>query len=271
MNKISVIIPVHEFNDDVKKYLKNAIDSVTKQKDNKLKLYLVVVPLIESDILTLDFVTDDITVLVNDGNSSYQGQVNYAVNKTDSEFFTVLEFDDILSPTFTLNGLEHIEYYDDVDVFLTMMVEVDDKDNAMKITNETVWSQQFVGENGEMGYLNPNALKQYTDFKLSGALIKKSEFISIGAYKTNIELSFMLEFLMRVLNNTGKIYVIPKIGYKHLATREGSLFNHYFNSMSISERKFWFETALNESNFTADRVINMSLLETKKTRNLENK
>lgn len=263
MNKISVIIPVHEFNDEVKEYLKNAIESVNQQaeyqKDVKPKTYLVITPEIKNDIAVLDY-TSGCTILVNVDDSSYQGQVNYGVSQIDTEFFTVLEFDDILSNTFIVNGLQHIEYYTDVDAFLTMMIEVDDKDNAVKLTNETVWSQQFVGENGEMGYLNANALKQYTDFKLSGALIKKSEFEGIGGYKTNIKLTFMLEFLMRMLNNTCKVYIIPKIGYKHLTTRETSLFNGYFKNMAMSERKFWFETALNESNFTSDREIDMTLM-----------
>jgi hypothetical protein len=123
-----------------------------------------------------------------------------------------------------------------------------------------VWAQQFVGENGEMGYLNLNALKQYTDFKLSGAVIKKSDFENLGGYKSNIKLTFMYEFLLRALNNASKIYTIPKLGYKHLSTREGSLFNTYLNEMPVEERKFWFETATKESNFMNDRPIDLPKL-----------
>ena len=142
-----------------------------------------------------------------------------------------------------------------------MMIEVNEKNEGIKLTNETVWSQQFVGENGEMGYMNIKALKQYTDFKLSGALIKKSEFVNLGKYKSNIKLTFMYEFLLRALNNASKIFSIPKIGYKHFATRENSLFDVYLKTMPIPERKFWFDTANKEANFTNDRVIDMSRLE----------
>lgn len=138
------------------------------------------------------------------------------------------------------------------------MIETNDKNEGIKFTNDTVWSQQFVGENGEMGYLNLTSIKQYTDFKLSGAIIKKSEFINLGKYKTNIKLTFMYEFLLRALNNACKIYTIPKIGYKHLATREGSLFNVYSKTMNINERRFWFETANKECNFISDRIIDES-------------
>jgi len=199
-------------------------------------------------------------MIANEGNTDYQSQVNLAVKTITTEYFSVLEFDDEFSTTYLKNVSRHAESYKDVDVFLTMMIEVNEKNEGIKLTNETVWAQQFVGENGEMGYLNMNALKQYTDFKLSGAVIKTSEFKNLGKYKVNIKLTFMYEFLLRALNNACKIFSIPKIGYKHLATREGSLFNVYQKSMPVEERKFWFETATKEANFVNDRIIDMSRL-----------
>jgi hypothetical protein len=138
------------------------------------------------------------------------------------------------------------------------MIEVDSLNRGIKLTNESVWSQQFVGENGEMGYLNLNILKQYTDFKLSGAVIKKSEFINIGKFKVNIKLAFGYELLLRALNNTCKIFAMSKIGYKHLADREDSLFDNYLKTMTKIERKFWFDTAIKEANFNNDRKIDIS-------------
>ena len=179
----------------------------------------------------------------NDGNTSYQAQVNLAVESVTTDYFSVLEFDDEYGLAYFRNAEKYIESYPDIDVFLTMMIEVNEKNEGIKLANETVWAQQFVGENGEMGYLNLNSLKQYSDFKLSGAVIKKSEFENLGKYKVNIKLTFMYEFLLRALNNASKIFTIPKIGYKHLSTREGSLFDGYLKTMLMEERKFWFETA----------------------------
>jgi hypothetical protein len=70
----------------------------------------------------------------------------------------------------------------------------------------------------------------------------------------------MYEFLLRALNNACKVYSIPKIGYKHLAERENSLFDTYLKTMLINERKFWFDTAVTEANIMTDRVIDMSRL-----------
>lgn len=258
---ITVIIPIHEHNEQISKYLDTAIESIIKQDENNIlnsQLIIVYPPEIETDIKSHTYINPQITYLVNDGKTDYQSQVNFAVNSVTTDYFTVLEFDDELGATYFKNANKYIEAYPDVDIFLTMMIEVNENNAGLKITNETVWSQQFVGENGEMGYLNANALKQYTDFKLSGAVIKKSEFKNIGGYKTNIKLSFMYEILLRAINNACKVFSIPKIGYKHLAIRENSLFDNYLKTMPVNERKFWFDTATNEANFINDRIIDTS-------------
>jgi hypothetical protein len=273
MNNISIIIPVHEYNDKMLEYLTKAFDSIVAQEGiDELPQTLIVFPTaIETEIK--EFVESQIRkhqdkgithksfYLVNNfDKTDYQSQVNLAVKSVNTPYFSVLEFDDEYGKAYIKNAEKYIASYSDIDVFLTMMIEVNDRNEGVKITNETVWAQQFVGENGEMGYLNLNALKQYTDFKLSGAVIKKSEFENLGGYKSNIKLTFMYEFLLRALNNACKIFSIPKIGYKHLFNREGSLFDVYSKTMPVNERKFWFETATKESNFPKDRMIDMSLL-----------
>lgn len=253
---ITVIIPIHEYNEVVENYLDKAIESIKKQENSVIPPIIIVCPPTINSIKAYD----GVELILNYGKTDYQSQVNFAVESVTTDYFTVLEFDDEFSTTYFKNSEKYINAYPEIDIFLTMMVEVNEKNEGYKLTNETVWAQQFVGENGEMGYLNFNALKQYTDFKLSGAIMKKSEFINVGRYKSNIKLTFMYEFLLRAINNTCKIFTIPKIGYKHLITREGSLFDTYSKTMSIQERKFWFEIATTEANFMNDRIIDMSRL-----------
>jgi len=271
---ISVIIPIHEYNDDLSLLVTNAVKSVVKQENVEgLPQILFVYPAeLDANIIGLrdstirefsssGVTTNNFVLIKNDGATDYQSQVNLAVKSVTTDYFSVLEFDDEYGSTYFRNVEKYIKSYPEIDVFLTMMIEVNEKNEGIKMTNETVWAQQFVGENGEMGYLNANALKQYTDFKLSGAVIKKTEFENLGGYKSNIKLTFMYEFLLRALNNAAKVFSIPKIGYKHLATREGSLFDDYLKTMPIDERKFWFETATKESNFMNDRPIDLSRLQ----------
>ena len=281
---VSVIIPIHEYNDDLSLLLTKAVESVFKQEllpvmvDGKevpeeLPQLLLVYPT-ELDESIIGFrdamirkhsatgVTHQNFVLIkNDGATDYQSQVNLGVESVTTDYFSVLEFDDEYGVTYFRNVLQHIKHFPKVDIFLTMMIEVNEQNQGIKLTNETVWAQQFVGENGEMGYLNVNALKQYTDFKLSGGIIKTSEFKNLGGYKPSIKLTFMYEFLLRALNNASKIRSISKIGYKHLATREGSLFDVYLKEMPVEERKFWFETATKESNFMNDRPIDLTRIQ----------
>lgn len=263
---ISVIIPIHKYSDELSSYMKKAVESVIKQVDVELpQMVIVYPPEIEANIIGLkesiirehqDKIGDvNFTLVKNEGKTDYQSQVNLAVESVSVDYFSVLEFDDEYSDTYFRNAVKFVEGYPDIDIFLSMMVEVNGENQAIKLTNETVWAQQFVGENGEMGYLNLNAIKQYTDFKLSGGVINKSEFQSLGGYKSNIKLTFMYEFLLRALNNASKVYCMQKIGYKHLATREDSMFANYDKEISVPERKFWFETATKESNFMNDRPI----------------
>lgn len=287
---ISVIIPIHEYNDELSLLVTNAVDSVIRQElpmiileedevverqeiPDTLPQILLVYPA-ELDASIIGFrdamvrkhqdsgiTTNNFVLIKNDGNSDYQAQVNLGVKSVTTDYFSVLEFDDEYAATYFKNATKFAEVYPKTDVFLTMMIEVNEKNEAIKLTNETVWSQQFVGENGEMGYLNVNGLKQYTDFKMSGAVIKKSDFENLGGFKSNIKLTFMYEYLLRALNNASVVYCMQKIGYKHLATRENSLFDIYLKTMPVDERKFWFDTATKESNFMNDRPIDTSKLQ----------
>jgi len=267
MNSTSIIIPIHEFNDNISTYLNKAIESIINQQEvEKPDVLIVYSSTIENEInnfIKEKYFNYNFKLIKNNGNTDYQSQVNLAVDSVNTDYFTVLEFDDELGLTYLKNINEYVKAYPNIDIFLIMMIEVTNENKGIKLTNEMVWSQQFVGENGELGYLNLNSIKQYTDFKLSGAAIKKSEFINLGRYKRNIKLTFMYEFILRALNNASKIFAIPKIGYRHLINREGSLFDGYLKNMPMDERKFWFETAFKESNFTTDREIDISKLKEK--------
>lgn len=265
----SVIIPIHEFNDEISSLLNKAVESIEVQEKIKTlpEIYLVYPKSINDSVVGFvdsikrkyqDKLT--ITLISNEGKIDFQSQVNLGVSKVTTEYFSILEFDDEYSTTYFFNVNKYLKYFEDVDIFLTQIIEVNKNNEAIKLTNEVVWSQQFVGENGEMGYLNLNGLRQNTDFKISGAVINKEEFLNLGGLKSNIKLTFNYEFLLRALNNACQIYTIPKIGYKHLVGRENSLFESYSNSMSMGERRFWFETATKESNFIVNREIDTTIL-----------
>jgi hypothetical protein len=263
MTQLSIIIPVSEFNDTVKEYLAKAIKSVADQDNAPDKPQLVVVfpPKAAQVIffvkeLNLENVVKFITT--TDAAADYQSQINWAVNEIDTEYFSVLEFDDELGKTYVKNATQYAAAYPLVDIFILMMLEVDTENKPVKISNEIAWSQHFAGDIENLGYLSVETVKSYSDFKLSGAVIKKSDFVKNGGYKVNIKLTFMFEYLLRSLNNNSKAFIIPKIIYKHLVDRPDSMFEVYSKTMPKLERKFWFDIAMKEYFFNKDRELNLS-------------
>lgn len=261
---LSIIIPIHQFNDTVSGYLLKAIKSITDQENIKVKPNIYIVcPLNIYDNAT-SFIkgikAKMIGVIGNEDDSDYQTQVNRAVKHIDTEYFSVLEFDDEYSKTYVKNVYEYINAYNDIDIFMSMMIDVNEKDEPVNFSNEIAWSQHFSGDNASAGYLNLETTKTYSNFRLSGATIKKSSFQRVGGYKKNILLTFMYEYLLRSLNSGDKAYVIPKLCYKHLINRTDSMFDIYSKNMSAKERKFWFDKAMSEYYFNADRVIDLTEL-----------
>ncbi len=272
---ISVIIPVHKCDDKITPMLTNAFNSIVRQKQiNELpKVYVVYAKTINDCIIEWknsmvkkyqnSGVTENTFVLVeNNGKTDFQSQINLGVSNIDTKYFSILELDDEYNSLYFNKVLKHINYFSDIDIFLPIIVETTEKDEIVKFTNESVWSKQVVGENGKIGYLNQQALKQNADYKVSGSIIKKSSFESIGKFKIKIKLTFIYEFLLRALYNGFKIYVIPNFGYKHQYLRKGGLFDT-LKSLSIIEKKFWFNIAIKEANFTSDRDIDTSQLSQK--------
>jgi hypothetical protein len=112
--------------------------------------------------------------------------------------------------------------------------------------------------NSEMGILSNDLLMTYQNFQSSGMVIRKNTFNENGGFKPSIKLTFVYEFLLRLTYNSAKIMTIPRIGYKHMNMREGSIFwNYKYGQPSLTENeiKFWLESAKKEHFFTSDREI----------------
>jgi hypothetical protein len=89
-------------------------------------------------------------------------------------------------------------------------------------------------------------------------VFKKSLIEDFGGFKPTMKLTFVYELLLRFTFNSARIMTIPKIGYKHINLREGSIFWNYKNGtpiMSEDEVKFWIQTAKKEYYYKDDRSI----------------
>ena len=65
----------------------------------------------------------------------------------------------------------------------------------------------------------------------------KSTYQEMGGFKPSMKLTFVYEFLLRLTYNSVKMMTIPRIGYKHVNLREGSIFWNYIYSIVFSH---WF-------------------------------
>ena len=124
-----------------------------------------------------------------------------------------------------------------------------------KFTNDICWSKSFIDNEQELWYLTYHKLMDFSYFNLTGAAIKKEDFIKSGKFKNNIKLTFNYEYLLRTTNLGYKIMTIPKLGYLHRVNREGSLFEKYKVELTELSAKYWFDIAKKEHLFIKERDV----------------
>jgi hypothetical protein len=253
---VTVIIPLHDINDNTKPLFANAIKSIHDQVVKPGKV-MVVVPK-ASDAFDFakgydyDSIKDLVTVVENDGNTDFASQMNFGVDKCDTEWFSILEYDDEYSKIWFKSVETYIEAHTDVDIFMPIIVDVDENGSFIGFTNEAVWANSF---SEELGYLDKDALLTYQNFNIDGIVMKKELYQSYGGFKSNIKLTFIYEFLLRMSYKSARIMTIPRFGYKHVNQRTGSLFHNYRESMNPVEANWWLNKAKSEFYHEQDREI----------------
>ena len=267
-SNISVIIPIHTVI-DLDQYLPKALESVTKNtvQPDEILIVRCACPEVTEFLSGYDFgdLVNKVRVVETQKTKEFAHMVNSAVEEVNTDYFSILEFDDEYSSIWFKNAVKYIKAYPDVDVFLSHVIDVNEKNEFIGTTNEVTWSLGFVqGMTPEesfsnLGFLDLEALKTFPNFQISGAVIKKATFEDIGGIKNNLKLSFVYEFLLRMTYNGYKVMTIPKSGYKHMNMRPYSLFWRYRNDdrykLSQDEGKFWMQTAMKEYFFNFDREI----------------
>jgi hypothetical protein len=254
--EITVLLPVHELTDETRKLFGNAIKSVEDQFVLPDAL-LVIVPKgsdVAKEMMGFDFgkIKDIVTVVENDGDTDFSSQINFGVEKSTTEWVSILELDDEYAKIWFKNVVNYRNSYPEVDMFMPMIVDVDSNSAFIGLTNEAVWAQSF---SDELGVLDNGALLAYQNFNIDGIVMRKSLFDDFGGLKSSIKLTFVYEFLLRMTFKDAKVFVIPKFGYKHVNQREGSLFHSYRNEIDPVEAKWWLSQAKKEYYFDNDRKI----------------
>jgi hypothetical protein len=237
--------------------LKNALLSM-ENFYNDVKVMIVCPQDVSSDLQNLSQ-TLEINIVTNNDKTDFCSQVNLGITKCDTEWFSILEMDDEYKKSWLSSMHEYIKTYEDVDVFLPIVKDVNVDGKFTSFTNESVWAYGFAEK---QGFLDNEILLDFQNYQTSGGLYKTKVIQEQGGFKENIKLTFSYEFLLRLTHNSVKIMVVPKIGYQHVNFREDSLFwsykNNDENKLSEKEIKFWLETAKKEFFFKNKRDVTYS-------------
>jgi hypothetical protein len=256
MNNITVIIPLHEVNETTDSLYSNAITSISEQISTPTEVLVVTPSGSEAYTYASNFdygdIKDIIRVIENDGKTDFASQINFGVENCKTEWFSILEYDDEYSKIWFKNVQTYMEAYPDVEMFMPIIVDVDEYGQFIGFTNEAVWANSF---SDELGYLDKDALLSYQNFNIDGIVMKKETYQSYGGFKSNIKLTFIYEFLLRMSYKSCKIMTIPRFGYKHVNQRVGSLFHGYKLSMNPVEANWWLNKAKSEFYHEHDREI----------------
>ena len=252
-NDITIIIPLHETNDTVCSFLDKAIESVRNcqqyYKDGK-PIVTVVAPFEQCKPSVDEWIVN------NSGNTTYCGQINYAVEHIDTKYFSILEYDDTYFEKWFKFFSQYLYGNEDVSVFLPLNVISDINGEHWQYGNEMPLASYF---SANLGFVDFDCLQDWSNFTLAGAVINRDDFINVGKYKPSIKLVFDYELLLRLTNRQLKVMVVPKEGYKHIVGREGSLTDIYRKEMEgTNAMQKWFDLAKREYQYTEDRKKGIS-------------
>lgn len=255
---LSIILPIKSSKvKDFEDYFNKAIESIKNQQVSIEELVIVHTPeeSLVSFINGYDFGELNINKILWDKDPNYMEQVNYGIKNSKGTWISLFEFDDEYSSIWFKNVKKYTESYPEIQMFLPIVVETDDKGVFAGFTNEATFAANFTQE---MGFLTNETLQNYQNFQTAGSVFKKEIIEDFGGFKSSIKLTFIYEFLLRLTYNSVSIMTIPKLGYKHINMREGSIFwNYKFGEsvMTEDEVKFWIQTAKREYFFVEDRAI----------------
>jgi hypothetical protein len=254
---ITVIVPVHIWDDEIKGMFEQAMSSVPED----IKVIVACPKNISSSLSTYENV--ELAIEDDNDNTSFQHLTNLGVSKVPTEWFSILEFDDVYTKIWFSNFEKYQEYHQEFNIFLPLNDLYnceDDKDEFVGNGNEVAWASSF---SDTIGVLGEKDIAEFFQFYLTGGIFRTSTWRDLGGLKESMKLTFWYEFMLRATHKGEKIYVVPKIGYIHCLARKGSLMQEYRDTISKEESEFWFKTAKAESYHMEDR--NIQYVENKET------
>jgi len=257
MHKTTILIPILEVNDNNRSYFKECIGSIKTQKDKNFYVQFVG-PEYSKEIQELTSgIENCLPFLINDsGKIDYASQINFASAKVQTEYFSVAQMDDTMFPNHVQNINIYTAAYPTLDCFNPLVYEVGPNDEVIGFSNETIWA---AGNMERFGYFDLAKTKEraFYNFNINCFTVKTDVFQKSGMLKPSLKKFGDYEFLLRLLNLGKKVFVIPKMTYKHYNGITGSI-HDLQKDMDDLEKKHWYNTSRKEYFFDFDREITYS-------------
>lgn len=265
MKGIDIIIPVHKYDAEVSELLKRCLSSVQEMaKVNKTIEVNTDVFVVGPSTLPYEEIMnlvdwkeefDSFNVIENEsGEFDFCSQVNYVVTKScNNDYFIVVEYDDMVTDKWVKMAVSYIEARPKCPMFLPLNEIYDIKNPTIPLhyMNEIAWSSSFTDK--ELGSLSVGILEDYYNFNITGAIVKKNDFIKAGRLKPSIKIAFGYELLLRLAHLYEEVFVIPKVGYFHFVNRNDSLTDEYRKTITSEEGMWWIKLATEEYQYIKDR------------------
>lgn len=254
MKSLTIVIPIHIYNDKAEKYLTNALISV-KELDgagkNKISFVGPQDVIEKAEKLCIKIGCPQSVSLVKNDNVDVSAQINAAAFSCTTKYFSILEYDDTYN-SFWFKCVD--EYIDSNELYSAYMPLVNTKNEEGQITgtmNEIAWAYGFA-ERDRFGFISMEGLEVFMDFVLSGSVFKTEDFLSVGGLKPSLKIAAWYEFLLRMCYNQKSVYVIPRLGYNH-TIRKDSYSGEMSEKLPQEEGAWLVKTAKQEYFFKEDR------------------
>lgn len=243
LDKLAVVIPVHEMNEEVSQLLNTAVDSVPAGVD-----IFVVGPDAVTTVLP-----EHIKPLANNtSRQDFCGQVNEAIDLLPEqyEFVSILEMDDTFNKTVFENALKtYIDAKPEYDVYLTLQYLIDAKQELfIGFANEMPLAMP---KDGIFGEVDSEFLQEVFNLNLTGTVIRRDKFVKL---RPAVKIYFWYEWLLRVMRNGSRVFTIPKVAYNHKLMRDGSIFAEYQKTVTGQENNYWLNVARESSKLNEDNT-----------------
>ena len=238
MEKVTYIIPIHVVDDEAKQYMTKAFTSLASLKgaeDSEVFLVGELDAISQAQKLFIEVAGGDnkqiSTLIPTDENDLFK-KINLAVSKCKTTYFSLLEFDDEYYPYWNTVAQRYTK--DDYTIIMPISEIVTPSGETAGLANEIAWDAAFV-DSGDLGSIKVPDLLIFKGFIPSGSYIKTKDFNKLGGLKPELKIAAWYEYLLNAANSGKKIFIAPRIGYRHTVLRNGSYMTNISKEITQEE------------------------------------